>query len=764
MAKSRLLAAALALGGMGLAGTGRADDVDDTLKKLIEIDQKVHVMAMELREAPPPPPDIADRRVLDAQVYYALKDYDAAATILLDVVEKYPGSRAHDDALVLLGESLFQSRDFYSARHYLQEAVAKNSGSKQEQQALQRLVEISLRTGDFDNVDSYLTRLQNLPPQLMEPATPYVRGKYYYYRNRLDDAATVFAAIPQTNPYFFQARYFLATIAVKKGDLASATQGYDALLKMQAPDAASKDVQDLSRLAVARILYERSQFDKAIESYLSIPRQSKYWPEALREQAWTYIKAKDWQRAYRSVNLLLLADPDVPDGPDLRILEGNLQLRMSNFYLASDTFSKVRDEFEPIHRQLKQVIVRTQTDPAYFDTLIGKSLDKFDISAFVPPAAAKWVKAEPEVARMMVLATDMGDMQRELVESQKLLERIQNVMNGRGRVGIFPDLASQRTKSTEIMNQLVGTRQKFAGKIRQIIGPVLTPEESKELDRLAIERDGIERQLSGLPTTDEGVLAHERTMKERFTDLDRQASELNVEIQALEAQLVAIENYYRVSRSEQKIRPEDIRQPVRDMRTTIEELRGTHEKLRESIADAKRDATAAGGIGEVERQTTKKLVEALQREVAIEKRAAARLTGSDRLQVERMMDLLGRCDAIETQLLAFDKRIDAQVSARLEVVNRYLTAGKEELARASEKLGGIMEQSKSMGGGLAQAMFTKVADKFYDLVVRSDVGIIDVSWGLKDQKTQAVTRLTNQKNLELKALDEDFRKVMEEDK
>ena len=201
----------------------RADEVDDTLKKLIDLDQRVHVMAMELREAPPPPPDVADRRVLDAQVLYSLKNYEEAATILLDVVEKYPNTRAHDDALLLLGESLFQARDFYSARHYLQEAVAKNTGSKPEQQALQRLVEISLRTGDFDNVDSYLARLQNLPPNLMEPATPYVRGKYYYYRNRLDDAAAVFASIPPTNPYYFQARYFLATIAVKKGDLAGAT-------------------------------------------------------------------------------------------------------------------------------------------------------------------------------------------------------------------------------------------------------------------------------------------------------------------------------------------------------------------------------------------------------------------------------------------------------------------------------------------------------------------------------------------------------------
>jgi hypothetical protein len=424
----------------------------------------------------------------------------------------------------------------------------------------------------------------------------------------------------------------------------------------------------------------------------------------------------------------------------------------------------VRDEFEPIHRQLNQVIVRSQTDPAYFDSLIGKSLDKFDIGAFVPPTAAKWVKAEPDVARMITLASDMGDMQRDLAESQKLLDRIQHVMDGKGRVGIFPDLASQRTKSTEIMNQLVGTRQKYAAKIRQIIEPVLSAEEKKQLDMLGIEKDGYEKQLSSLPTTDEGVLAHERTMKERFASIDKEASELNVEIQSMEAQLVAIENYYRVSRSEQKIRPEDIRQPVRDMRTTIEELRGMHDKLREAIADARRDATAAGGIGEVERETTKKLSDALQRELALEKTALNRLSGSDRQQVERMIDLLGRTDAIDAQLVAFDKRVDAQVNSRLTIVNQYLAAGKEELAAASGKLGSIMEESKTMGGGLAQAMFTKVADKFYDLVVRSDVGIIDVSWGLKDQKTQAVTRLTNQKSLELKALDEDFRKVLEEEK
>ena len=133
-------------------------------------------------------------------------------------------------------------------------------------------------------------------------------------------------------------------------------------------------------MAIARILYERSQFDKAIDAYASIPRQSKYFADALQEQAWTFIKAKEWQKAYRALDLLLLANPETTDAPHLRLLMGNLNLRMNNFFLASDAFGKVRDEFEPVHRQLQQVIVKAQADPGLLRQLVGKSLDKFDIA------------------------------------------------------------------------------------------------------------------------------------------------------------------------------------------------------------------------------------------------------------------------------------------------------------------------------------------------------------------------------------------------
>jgi len=768
MKQGTVKVAGLSLGLAGLvgmsSGAARADDIDQWAGKLIDMDNRAGSMIYELKDAPPASPDMADRRVIDAQVLFSLKNYEEAATILLDVVDKYPGTRAYDDAVALLGESLYQAQDFYSARPYLENAVARKTGTRAETHALQRLIEISLRTGDYEHIDEYLARLQNVSLANVEPSVPYVRAKYYYFNGKLDDAMNALNGIGPSNPYYLQARYFQATIQVKRGDLAGAAVTFDSIIKQQAADDAGKDIQDLSRMAIARILYERSQFDKAIEAYASVPRQSKYFADALQEQAWTFIKAKEWQKAYRALDLLLLANPDTPDAPHLRLLMGNLNLRLSNFFLASDAFGKVRDEFEPVHRQLQQIIVKSQADPAYFDSLVGKNLDKFDIATFVPPAAARWVRAEPDVMKMTVLANSMGEMQHDLTDSQKLVERIDKAMQGGGRAGIFPDLASARTKSVEMLNSAVDLRQKLAGKLRAIIDPTLSAEERRRLDIIAVQRDGLQRQLTNAPTTDAAVKDHEAAMKAGYGDLDKQASEANVEIQSLDAQLVAVESYYRSSRTEQKIRPEDIQGPIHDLRAAIDELHATHDQIREAIVDASREATTAGAAGDAERETARRLDDLLRQEASVEDAAKMRLSTNDRGQADRIGGLMSRCDSIQGKLNEFDKKVDAQVDVRLVTVRKYLAAEKDELASAGGKLGTIVDASKGLGGGLAQAMFAKVADKFYDLVVRSDVGIIDVAWGLKDQKTGTVNKLTNQKNLEMKALDEDFRKVLEDDK
>ena len=150
---------------------------------------------------------------------------------------------------------------------------------------------------------------------------------------------------------------------MKKGDLAAGLIAFDTVVRSQPTSDADKEIQDLARLAMGRLFYERGEFDKAREAYASIARQSKYFEDAMNELAWTAIKAKDYKAAYRALDLMLLQNPDSPQAPELRLLMGNLHVRMANFALANDAFLQARDQFEPIHLQLKETQKKARLTP-----------------------------------------------------------------------------------------------------------------------------------------------------------------------------------------------------------------------------------------------------------------------------------------------------------------------------------------------------------------------------------------------------------------
>ena len=742
----------------------QAGEVEDANGRLVDLEERVRVLSSEFRDTPVADPNLADRRVLDAELLFNLKNYREAATVLLDVVDKYPNSHAYDDAIFLLAESRFQDKDLNSARRYFRQAIQKRTGSSQEQNALGRLIEIAMSTGDIDEVDEYLARLQRIPAASMQPSVPYVRGKAAYARDRLDDALAAFQTLPTSNPYYLRARYFCATIWVKKGDLAAGLIAFDTVVRSQPQSDADKEIHDLARLAEGRLYYQRGEFEKARDAYTGISRESKYFEDAMNELAWTAIKAKDYKAAYRALDLMLLQSPDSPQAPELRLLMGNLHVRMANFALANDAFLQARDQFEPIHLQLKETQKKAEADAKYFDALLGKGMEKFDIAVFVPPKAVKWIKAEPEVARVLALAEDVGDLQRGINESREALNRLELAVNGQLQVGIFPDLAQARTSSSEVLNQLVSMRQRFVGKMRSLIWDKLTAEERARLDQVSKERAALEVELKDLPLSAEKLKSREKEARTDLARLDARASEFNVEIQGMEAELVAIEQYFIRSRADQKIKPEDLTQPVASLRQVIGELRDTNERVRNEIAEAAREATVAAATGDSDRNAIALLIGVMKREREVFQGARGRLAPGDQATFDAIASVLTRADGVQAKLAELDSRVDAAAQKRLVELKRKLTEEKSELEAAKSKLTGILSESQRLGGGLAFAMLGKIADRFYDLVVQSDVGLVDVAWGLKDERTSAVSKLINQQKLELKSVEDDFHSLLEEDK
>ncbi len=760
--RHRRIALAALLAGPVLPSGVRADEVDDLTQRVVQIEARVKELDSELKPAPKgSEQDLADRRLIDAQVLYELKNYEAASTILLDIVQKYEHSSAYPEALYFLADSLYLERDFLSSRKYFEAVIELGPTGKRYQETLQRLIELSLYTGDYTPVDGYIKKLGEMPPGKQLASVPYVKGKYFYFRQRWDDALAAFAQIDQSHSYWFHAQYFVGATQVAQKKLVDAITTFGGILKVEPKTDSQKRIVELAHMALGRIFYDRAQFTNADTEYSKIGPRSELFAEALYEQAWVAIKAGEFKKAFHALDLLLLAKPDDPQVPEVKLLIGNLHIREGEWAGATESFTKTRDEFEPIHKSLDEILSK-QTDPQrYFAELIGKNLGKFDVTSYLPPLVIKWVKASPDVEHLINVTNDVNDLKRSLDESEEIVKRLDKAITGPQRVNVFPELARARAQATGASNEVGDVEKKLFESERRLMAPVVGVERA-QLDALAAQRASLEMRLANLPTSADSYDERLKKARSNFDGVDRALSELNVELASYSAKLVAIEKYYHDTQKDQKIDGQQFTQDVGGLRALEAELRGQYDQLRRDVDDAIQSVGIDDAQMQDEQAAKAQLEQVMQQEHDLGATVRARLQGADRVKVDQIETVLARVQAADHLLASFNTRIDGLVDDRLSEIKTALAEEKAHVAEYRLALSGDTGEATVVGAGITSESFKAVAERFYQIVVRADVGIVDVAWALKQNKTDEDQRLVREEKRELKLLDDEFKQVLKE--
>jgi hypothetical protein len=121
-----------------------------------------------------------------------------------------------------------------------------------------------------------------------------------------------------------------------------------------------------------------------------------------------------------------------------------------------------------------------------------------------------------------------------------------------------------------------------------------------------------------------------------------------------------------------------------------------------------------------------------------------------------------RVAAVERQLDQRDAEVAAMVRRR---VSGMLTVVDEEtanLVRYRVALRSLEGETEDVVGAITYLNFNRVHDRFYDLVLRADLGKIDVSWARREDHRLRIDALTRKRARELQALDDEFRDVMDQ--
>jgi hypothetical protein len=195
----------------------------------------------------------------------------------------------------------------------------------------------------------------------------------------------------------------------------------------------------------------------------------------------------------------------------------------------------------------------------------------------------------------------------------------------------------------------------------------------------------------------------------------------------------------------------------------IEGLGAELDEIKQALSDAK-NAVGVGGADEVaERGVKDRYREVLAKEHALLLSMRSRLSGSKAQDFDALSGLFSRCNTIDTKLQNFDKRLESGVEGKLTAIRAALSEEKAQVGKYNVEAADYKARTDTVAGGITYDGFRKVARRFYEIVVRADVGIIDVAWALKDAKSKEVSRLVRQQKMDLKVLDAEFKEVLKGD-
>jgi hypothetical protein len=323
-------------------------------------------------------------RLHEAEERLVHGDARAATTGLYAVVESpryapWKEEPAFANAEFVLGRALLRGGAIIGAERYLMRVLARGPSGAYFVPAHRALVDLALDTRAYTAVLAKLeaTKVDGPLPDDASFERAYLRGRGRYLAGDLDGAASAFAEVGRLSRLYASAAYFRALIAARRGAYADARGALCELVPRKSGDSLAFNIdgryfslQDLARLALARIAHEQDRYDEAYYFYFSIPEESERLAEALFEAAWSMYQKGEQRSARAFVDEFDRAFPQSPLRPEVQVLRANIAIKSCAFDSARAESSALVRTYGPVQALANRAVI----EPARRKALVARLL------------------------------------------------------------------------------------------------------------------------------------------------------------------------------------------------------------------------------------------------------------------------------------------------------------------------------------------------------------------------------------------------------
>jgi hypothetical protein len=270
----------------------------------------------------------------------------------------------------ILGLMLFQMKmNQIAAFQFIQ--VIKEGRSKYLKQAIEKLSLAADFLGDDTLLNYAISRVKvSQFPRVHRDMLYYRIGEYQYRNGQYAAASSSFARVGSNSSLFASAKYQQGLAYANQNQANKALQAFNDLIESRN----TKGVTDKARVSAiagkARVAYQAKDWDRAIQYYREVPRDTKIWHDTLFESSWAMLRSGRFRSAlsnFHSIHSAYYEDFYLPESLLLRSIVYLYICKYQEMDKVLNLFNKI---YRPVFVRIDRMLDRRPKASDYFEDVI----------------------------------------------------------------------------------------------------------------------------------------------------------------------------------------------------------------------------------------------------------------------------------------------------------------------------------------------------------------------------------------------------------
>ncbi len=302
-------------------------------------------------------------------------NFGEAASDFYQVDQNSSDALNRQKAEYYLAHSFYKLKLYQAAFQYYGLIVKQGARHRYYFKAIGGLINVAEKLHDETIIPSVLNRaygsdFARLPDKTLSKVN-FLVGLVDYHKDNFDEAHDFLSAVPRKSSYYARARY-LYGISLEKQNPKAAIKLFKEVMDLPGEKYFDYDnVRELTRLALARTYYGMGQYDQAVDWYLSVPRFSNYWDQALFENGWAEFMDGHAGRALGTLEALHAPQFEGAFAPESWILKSTIYFFNCLYPEAKGAINGFRRIYLPMNDKIKAVLSQ-EHDFDYYAKLISQ--------------------------------------------------------------------------------------------------------------------------------------------------------------------------------------------------------------------------------------------------------------------------------------------------------------------------------------------------------------------------------------------------------